>query len=351
VPLALKVKPPVQRGASITSSNGRSVIEIHGLVFAAPDPEEADPEFREYAFDLWENAEIGGRYKLTGVNGRYTIPELSIKEVLPGRGGNFTEWLVPRLTEELTAGDRSKARQAAPPPLYKEGVKVQTPWLYRFLKNPEQLRFTTVLRMPKFNMSDEEAQTLANYFAAVENVPYPYQRIPQQEPTYLAHRNQLFQEVFGDQEETYLSESWNTLNAPLCIKCHSVGGRTYQGTDPSKDIRGPNLDRVQQRLRAEYLDLWLFKPSAILTYTSMPVNFARHTRQFPELFGADQTWQTEGVVDALLNYYNLLEQHGVTAYVPADAPAEPAAEEAAAPEEAAAAETPANADAGTGAGG
>lgn len=335
VPLALTVKPPVQRGTPLTSSEGRAIIELHGTTFAEPDPGEEDPDFREYAFDLWENAEIGGRYKLTGVNGRYIIPEASVEEILPGRGGDFTEWLVPRLTDEFTQGDRNKARQAAPPPLYKEGNKVQTSWLFRFLKNPDRLRFTTVLRMPRFNMSDEEAQALANYFAARDGAEFPYQRIPQQEPEYLAAKEAAFHALFDRPEQTYLNESWLTLNAPLCIKCHAVGGREYQGTDPTKDIRGPNLDRVQQRFQADYLSLWLHKPGALIPYTSMPTNFPRNQQQFPELFDAHQGWQTQGVVDALLNYYNLMEMYGETVYTPPGTETPPAEGDAAPAEEAA----------------
>ncbi len=336
VSLAIGIKTPVHYGAPITSSEGRALIELHGLTFAEPDPDEEDPDFREYAFDLWENTEIGGRYKLTGVNGRYIIPEASVEEVLPGRGGDFTEWLVPRLTDEFTQGDRNKARQASPPPLYMEGRKVQTPWLFRFLKNPDQLRYTTVLRMPRFNMSDEEAQTLANYFAARDRAEYPYQRIPQQEPPYLTAKEEAFHALFGEEDQTYLNESWLTLNAPLCSKCHAVGGRPYQGTDPTKDIRGPNLDRVQQRMQHGYLNLWLYKPAAFLPYTSMPTNFPRNQQQFPELFDAHQGWQTEGVADALLNYYNLMERYGETAYVPPEGDMPPAEGEAAPAEEAAA---------------
>jgi len=337
VPMSIKLKPPVQYGAPITSSAGTGTIEIHGLVFAAPDPEETDPEFREYAFELWENANIGGRYKLAGVNSRYVIPEKSIDAISTGRGGLFNEWLVPQLRETLTQGDGDKARQAAVPPLYKEGIKVQTPWLYRFLKNPDQLRYTTVLRMPRFNMSDEEAQTLANYFAAVDGAPFPYQRIPQQEPPYLTARDAEFHEKFGDEDTTYLHESWLTLNAPLCIKCHSVGGREYKVTDPKTDVHAPNLDRVAQRLRPDYLNLWLRKPKALLPYTSMPTNFPRNQQQFPELFDTNQEWQSQGVADALLNYYNLMEQYGETVYTP------PATETPAAPpagDQAAAAATP-----------
>lgn len=330
VPLALKLKPPVSRGTPITSSAGRGEIELHGLVYAAPDPEETDPELREYAFEMWQNMEIGGRYKLADVNSRYIIAESAIKQHVAGRGGTFTEWLAPRLRDELTGGDADRARQAAVPPLYKEGVKVQTPWLYRFLKSPDQLRYTTVLRMPRFNMSDAEAQTLANYFAAVDGVPFPYQRIPQQEPGYLAQRQSEFDAAFAE-NVPYLQESWQALNEPtLCIKCHSVGGRTYRVSDPAKDVHAPNLDRVQQRIRPDYLRLWIYKPKAFLSYTGMPQNFTRLQRILPDAFAGDPKWQTNGVADALLNYYNLMEQYGKTPDVTAEAPTQQPAEEPAA---------------------
>jgi len=250
--------------------------------------------------------------------------------MVPGRGGTFTEWLWPRLREELTNGDTDRARQAAVPPLYKEGVKVQTPWLYRFLKNPDQLRYTTVLRMPRFNMSDAEAQSLANYFAAVDGVPFPYQRIPQQEPPYLATRETDFHETFAE-STPYLQESWQTLNDPtLCIKCHSVGGRSYKVSDPTKDVHAPNLERVQQRMRPDYLRLWLYKPKAFLSYTSMPQNFSRLQKVLPNSFAGDPAWQTEGVADALLNYYNLMETFGKTPDATAEAPMQQPAKQPAA---------------------
>jgi hypothetical protein len=187
--------------------------------------------------------------------------------------------------------------------------------------------------MPRFNMSDEEAQSLANYFAAVDGAPFPYQRIPQQEPPYLAEREADFHAMFGEENTTYLHESWLTLNAPLCIKCHSLGGREYKVSDPKTDVHAPNLDRVAQRLRPDYLNLWLRKPKAFLPYTSMPTNFPRNQQQFPELFDTNQHWQNQGVADALLNYYNLMEQYGVTVYTPPGTPVpaeQPAADQAAA---------------------
>ena len=106
-----------------------------------------------------------------------------------------------RLVETKRAKEVNLAWQMSPPPLYKEGTKVQTPWLFNFLKNPGKIRHTPVLRMPRFNMSDDEAQSLANYFAAVDHAPYPYQLIAEREPGYLRNaRNAEFHQAFPDEE-------------------------------------------------------------------------------------------------------------------------------------------------------
>ena len=65
-----------------------------------------------------------------------------------------------------------------------EGNKVQTQWLHDFLLNPYPIRPAVVLRMPRFNMSSEEASQLANYFAAVDDAQYPVPGRP-------SHRSQL----------------------------------------------------------------------------------------------------------------------------------------------------------------
>ena len=62
-------------------------------------------------------------------------------------------------------GDSSRARAAVPPILLGQGERTQPKWLYQFLLNPEPIRKMVVLRMPKFNMSPDEAQTLVDYFA------------------------------------------------------------------------------------------------------------------------------------------------------------------------------------------
>jgi hypothetical protein len=188
--------------------------------------------------------------------------------------------------------------------------------LYQFLLEPEQLRYMTVLRMPRFNMSKEEAMTLANYFAAVDGAAFPYE---EQEPTSADYLNDKQQTLTAagllPEGDTYLDHGWKSVNGTLCIGCHSVGGRQYKPSDPKKDIQGPNLNRVQNRLRADWVKLWLYNPGWTTPYTSMPLNFAKNQKPFPDLFGGDAGNLVEGTVDALMNYSKLMEG-GPVIYTP-----------------------------------
>jgi cbb3-type cytochrome oxidase cytochrome c subunit len=67
------------------------------------------------------------------------------------------------------------SRSVLPPPLVREGERVQPNWLYGFLLNPPPIRPESYmrLRMPKFNMSNEEARALANYFSGVSRLTNP----------------------------------------------------------------------------------------------------------------------------------------------------------------------------------
>ncbi len=325
--MLLKLRPPQQ---ALTGENRSFVVneekvnlpllKLHGFLAFKPDPEEEDPESREYGFNVWSTADVGqgdaAKRLLPGH--RVTFTEKMLVNYQPGRGGDFAEWLVEHLMQTKTGGIRELAWQASPPPLYQEGHKVQTPWLYQFLLEPSQIRYTTVLRMPKFNMSEQEARTLANYFAAVDGAEFPYQEQVPKYAEYLASvEASLAHDGILKDGETYLGESWKTLNGPLCIKCHSLGGRKFKVSDPVKDIQGPNLNVVQNRLRADWIKLWLYKPTWITPYTSMPLNFPKNnTTQFPDLFGGSPDAQVTAARDALLNYTRLMEDIGPTTYAP-----------------------------------
>jgi cytochrome c2 len=305
--------------------SGQTRLTFRGLrVFDPPeDPEEEDKVY----YENWEHLKIGGHFVEPGPT-KVSILKDDLVSIEPGRGGDFAEWLYrylkPRQPKWKNPSERAgladRVRHQLPPVLYREGYKVQTAWLYRFLRSPHRLRYMPVLRMPRFNLSPHDAQTLANYFAAVEGVPYPYQQVPQRTPDYLAWQNEKYRALIaGTDHPDYLSQSFKLLvNPKLCRVCHSVGGfAAQQGNDP-KNIRGPNLEYATDRVRPDWLKLWLARPSWTTPYTAMPVNFKPADdpakRTYVESFGGDAAVQWVAVRDAIMNYHRLMEQYRGTTF-------------------------------------
>jgi mono/diheme cytochrome c family protein len=88
-------------------------------------------------------------------------------------GGTFAELMTGYMRDAGIERDADKARNMLPPPLIREGERVQPNWLYQFLLNPKAIRPQVILRMPRFNMSAEEATALTNSFAAVDRLNNP----------------------------------------------------------------------------------------------------------------------------------------------------------------------------------
>ena len=158
---------------------------------------------------------------------------------------------------------------------------MQTPWLHSFLKDPsDRIRPWLALRMPTFELDDEQANTLTHYFAAMDGVAYPYEPKPSVMAAEAAAGRDLF-------------TRWQ------CVKCHVVAGRLPQ-QDPAN--MAPDLALVPARLRADWLSLWLADPGRILPGTRMPTNFPANPEEnaFPEILGGDQQRQIQAVRSYLL---------------------------------------------------
>ena len=133
-----------------------------------------------------------------------TDPNDPNKFTAPQYGGTFAHLVaqyLQRKDRENYGGQAkmSNAYAAAPPVLIGEGEKVQPEWLIRFLLNPYPIRPLTVLRMPKFNMSPDEAQAIAHYFAAVDKtqdvgigLTYPYVPMPQRDENYVRRKTEEY---------------------------------------------------------------------------------------------------------------------------------------------------------------
>jgi len=135
------------------------------------------------------------------------------------------------------------------PELSWEGSSVQRAWLTGFLKNPETLRPALIRRMPRFNLTSDEINTLTDYMMVVYQTPaVDRDSMPASSFTLdmVEQGRQLFYSKYA------------------CQSCHIV--------DPKKDkgYIGPALWAVGARLNAAWVFAYLKDPQAMRPGTLEP---------------------------------------------------------------------------------
>jgi len=143
----------------------------------------------------------------------------------------------------------------APPPLNGQGEKVQSNWLFAFLKQPTPIRPWLELRMPTFSLADDETNLLISYFNGLSKVEIPYayfdeRKVPKE--TVEAARR-LFSKDFFD-----------------CLSCHQQGDRKPEG--PAEGW-APDLALARGRLNPNWIIKWLQDPQKVQPGTKMPSFF------------------------------------------------------------------------------
>jgi len=245
-----------------------AVLDEDGSPVEDPSAEPAGTKFT-YQFNNYEPAVVDG--KPVPVTPRsFIFPDSLMAKTGPGektvrywpaKGGDLTRLLFPVVLRDAVTkpGNPSEAFGWLPPPLFNEGRKVQTKWLHDFLLDPKPIRPAAVLRMPKFNMSSAEAQAFAEYFAVMDNAPYPYEASPQQGEAYLTEAAKEHPKRMDVALKIITSSGG-------CVKCHIIGDYS-PGGDPQ--ALGPQLSEVHQRLRPDYTKSWIANPHSHLPYTAM----------------------------------------------------------------------------------
>ena len=258
----------------------------------------------ELTVQLWQPVTVRGYTFNIGDN--VTLDQTKIQKT-PSVGGDFA-WLFATYQAERTGNPFESFWNRLPPPLLREGIKVQTPWLTAFLKDPHMIRPAAQLRMPQFHYGkstqtpSRETEELANFFAARDRAEFPYQTIPEQNPSYVAERNK--------EHPDYLPAGWlmMTNKASPCLQCHAIG--QFKPTGGDQVVNGPDLREVAPRFRPDYLLAWIANPRRLLPFTAMPQNIAPHgTVQIlvPKTFENKPFDMVRAVRDTLLNYVNAVE--------------------------------------------
>ncbi len=173
--------------------------------------------------------------------------------------------------------DVSDDENAGPPWLVDQGHRVQSDWLHNFLKNVYPIRPWVKIRMPSFNLSNEERNALVMGFQAGAKQP-------------------TFEDNYAKVEwkPGEKAEAQKLFNALACTSCHTEG---YN----NEEAQGPNLFRAKRRMRASWMKEWIMNPQSILPYTAMSNFFEDGEASEPDYFGGDVNKQVDALVKLLLD--------------------------------------------------
>lgn len=135
------------------------------------------------------------------------------------------------------------------PDLTWEGSSVQREWLVRFLKSPGTLRPALIRRMPRFNLTDSEANELTDYIMTVYQSP-SVDRDSMPLSGYSPGQVELGKQLF--------------YGKYACQGCHILDSKRDKG------YIGPTLTQVGSRLTAAWIYQWMKNPQALRPGTTEP---------------------------------------------------------------------------------
>jgi len=300
------VKPlvtPRQTAASLqTDLRGLGHAEVTGMPrgdatgrLLEDEDDDGNPLF---FFTLWEPAVINGSvWTVGGAEVMISGPRVTGKR--PPLGGALARLLYPDVLAEARASGSSTSEVEAlgwvPPSLVNEGARVRPQWLHDYLLQPTAIRPAAVLRMPRYNMSPDEAGKLVDYFAAMAGAEFPYSSHRRGRSANLAAAEALRPGRLDDAMRVLIDRQ------TYCAKCHLIG--EFGPGGENRTILAPDLERVGRRIRPDYVRRWLASPKSVLPYTAMPVNFPPTGDPLgQDLFPGSSMEQLDAVVDLLLNY-------------------------------------------------
>jgi len=133
------------------------------------------------------------------------------------------------------------------PDLSYEGSRAQKKWIADFLKDPQTIRPTLILRMPQFNMSDKDAAIAAEYLTmAVQKPDVDPENVDARQFTsaMVSLGKQLYEVKYQ------------------CQSCHTIGG--------TGGYVGPNLNNAGSWLTPAWIEAWLRNPQALQPDTIEP---------------------------------------------------------------------------------
>ena len=204
------------------------------------------------------------------VNGRTMVHRRNCVgcHIIEGDGGDFV-----KLVADPSLG---------PPMLTPEGARVQSDWLYAFLRGPISIRPWLNVRMPTFGLDDASLNGIIGYFGAVSNTIGPFQ----------THEMKAANTA-GDAGGKALFELLK------CQQCHVLGA--IPKDQPTSNL-APDLRMSSERLNPDWILSWLKNPAVILPGTRMPSFWPDYPKSFYPQMGGDAETQIRAIRDHLMTF-------------------------------------------------
>jgi mono/diheme cytochrome c family protein len=173
--------------------------------------------------------------------------------------------ITPDHTPEIAMLPQYQGENAglAPPSLVGVGARLNPEWLAKFLRNPAMrdddlnrngVRSYLQVRMPTFNLWDEEIGALVRFFEAMSKQTLPY--FPPPLPALSEAETQIARNAF--------------LGAD-CLNCHaSAAQATFD-----KSVIAPSFVHAKERLKPSWTKRWILDPGKLMIGTRMPAGLFR----------------------------------------------------------------------------
>jgi cbb3-type cytochrome oxidase cytochrome c subunit len=247
----------------------RDKVKLHSEKLHMPNFEYSDKEVEAIATVLLglveEKALESKIYPRTPKNlfveeGQWIVREYNCQgcHIIENDGGAIQ----PMVTDWLMNYDNRAATEAAaitpnfsPPNLIGEGKKVQTNWLFHFMRNPDTIRPWLKVRMPTFAFTEAQTNIMVRYFSFLDDQDFPFVDI--QEPNLTAAEIDAGIKLFS---KDYFS----------CGSCH-IAGDVFPGGSP--DNWAPNFALAKDRLKPDWIIDWIMDPQSLMPGTKMPTYF------------------------------------------------------------------------------
>ncbi len=197
----------------------------------------------------WEQPILPSRYLESSCGQCHRAPLPGTPQLDLGRNLLASYGCVHCHTIKLPDGGTIKASDD-PPPLSHIADKTSREWIYAWLKDPQA--YAVSARMPNFNLSDEAARDISAFLIA-NSTALPGDTAP----VAASIAKTPFDPIVG---ATLYGESF-------CASCHAV--QNAAGNVVGGDV-GPELTRIGNKVRPEWLQAWLRNPRIYDPTTGMP---------------------------------------------------------------------------------